>query len=672
MMEDRAAWLNFLFGRLSLSDIPYQNTILVVTFIAVAIIGIGIVAAITYYRKWGYLWHDWIISVDHKKIGIMYMILAGVMFLRGFSDAIMMRIQQAIAVGGAHAGYLHPEHYNQLFTVHGVIMILFMAMPFIVGLFNIVVPLQIGARDVAFPYLNNLSFWLTAAGAILIMISLFVGNFARTGWVAYPPLSEKMFSPGVGVDYYIWALQIAGVGTLLSGVNFIATILKMRPPGMTLMKMPVFSWTTLCTSLLIIAAFPVLTVTLALLGFDRYLDMHFFTNDGGGNLMMYVNLFWVWGHPEVYIVILPLFGAFSEIVATYSRKPLFGYPSMVWATVAIAILSYLVWLHHFFTMGAGPAVNSFFGITSMIIAIPTGVKLFNWLFTMYRGRVRFDVAMLWTIGFMFTFTIGGVTGVMLAIPPVDYLVHNSLFLVAHFHNVLIGGTLFGVFAAINFWAPKALGFRLDEFWGKISFWCWLVGFWVAFGPLYILGLMGVTRRLSHYTDPSLQIWFQIALVGALIIAVGIFANLMQIYVSIRDREKLRDHTGDPWGGRTLEWSTSSPAPEYNFAFTPIVHSREPWLDMKQRGYERPREGFNRIHMPKNTATGVVISGLALACGFGLVWYIWWLAIASFAGIFVAAIKHSFNYDQDHYIPAEEVERTEHEHIRQLQEAGETT
>lgn len=670
MMDERSLLLGFFLGRLGLDDIPYHVPLLVVTFAVVAVGAIAVIAAVTYLGKWRYLWQEWFTSVDHKKIGIMYMVLATVMLLRGFSDALMMRIQQAIAAGPS-GGYLEPHHYDQLFTVHGIIMILFMAMPFIVGLFNIVLPLQIGARDVAFPYLNNLSFWMTAAGAMLIMISLFVGNFARTGWLVYPPLSELKFSPGVGVDYYIWAVQIAGVGTLLSGVNFLVTIIKMRAPGMTLMRMPVFAWTTLCTNLLIIAAFPVLTATLGLLSLDRYLGMHFFTNDGGGNLMMYVNLIWIWGHPEVYILILPLFGVFSEIVPTYSRKPLFGYASMVYATMAIAILSYLVWLHHFFTMGAGPAVNSFFGITSMIIAIPTGVKLFNWLFTMYRGSVRFDVPMLWTLGFMFTFAIGGMTGVMLAIPPVDFLVHNSLFLVAHFHNVIIGGVVFGIFAAINYWAPKAIGFKLDPFWGKVSFWCWLIGFWVAFAPLYILGLMGVTRRLSDYFDPSLAIWFQIALVGAVIILGGIAAFLMQIYVSIRDRERLRDVTGDPWHGRTLEWATSSPAPEYNFAFTPVVHARDAWLDMKKHGYRRPKQDFNPIHMPRNTATGVIVSALSLACGFGLVWYIWWLAAASFAGIIVTTIAHSFNYNRDYHIPAEQVARTEDEYTRQLDEAGET-
>ena len=655
--QDRSELMTFLLGRLSLESIPYHEPILIGTFAMVALGGIGLLAIVTKMGKWGYLWREWFTSVDHKKIGIMYMVLAVVMLLRGFADAIMMRMQQAIAFGPVE-GYLPPHHYDQIFTAHGVIMILFMVMPFIIGLFNIVLPLQIGARDVAFPFLNNFSFWLTAAGAALIMASLFIGEFATTGWMAYPPVSGIKYSPGVGVDYYIWALQIAGLGTLLSGINFLATIVKMRAPGMTMMKMPIFVWTALCTNILIVAAFPVLTAALALLGADRYLGTQFFTNELGGNVMMYINLFWIWGHPEVYILILPIFGVISEIVPTFSRKPIFGYASMVYATMAIALLLYLVWVHHFFTMGSGASVNSFFAIATMIISIPTGVKIFNWLFTMYRGSIRFTLPMMWVMALLFSFTIGGMTGVMLAVPPADFVLHGSLFLVAHFHNVLIGGVLFGVFAGINFWAPKAIGYRLDEFWGKISFWCWVVGFWVAFGPLYVLGLMGVTRRLNHFDDPTLQIWFVIALCGAVLILGGILAFLMQIYVSIRDREKLKDTTGDPWDGRSLEWSTASPPPAYNFAFTPVIHNRDAWHDMKRQGYERPTSGFQNIHMPSNSATGIVLSALCALCGFGLVWYIWWLAAASLIGVVATVIVHSFKYDHGYHIPAEEVARCE--------------
>ncbi|VTU29202.1 Ubiquinol oxidase subunit 1 [Variovorax sp. PBL-H6] len=646
-----------IFGRLTLEAFPYHEPILVATFIAVALGGLALVGAMTYYRVWGTLWRDWITSIDHKKIGVMYIVLGLVMLLRGFSDAIMMRLQQAVAFGD-NAGYLPPHHYDQIFTAHGVIMIFFVAMPLVTGLMNYVVPLQIGARDVAFPFLNNFSFWMTTMGAMLVMASLFIGEFAKTGWLAYPPLSGILYSPDVGVDYYIWSLQIAGVGTLLSGVNLIATIVKMRAPGMSLMKMPVFTWTALCTNVLIVAAFPVLTAVLALLSLDRYVGTNFFTNELGGNPMMYVNLIWIWGHPEVYILILPVFGAFSEIVSTFSRKRLFGYASMVYATVVITILSYLVWLHHFFTMGSGASVNSFFGITTMIISIPTGAKIFNWLFTMYHGRIKYEVPMLWTIGFMVTFVIGGMTGVLLAVPPADFVLHNSLFLIAHFHNVIIGGVVFGAFAAITYWFPKAFGFKLDPFWGKCAFWFWLVGFYFAFMPLYALGLMGVTRRLSYIEDPSLQIWFQLAAFGAFLIALGILSFIVQLVVSFMRRESLRDTTGDPWHGRTLEWSTSSPPPAYNFAFTPRIHDNDAWWDMKQRGYERPVEGFAPIHMPKNTAAGFVLSVISAVTGFALIWHMWLIAGVAFAALILAAIVHTFNYKRDYHIPADEVVRTE--------------
>jgi cytochrome o ubiquinol oxidase subunit 1 len=647
-----------ILGRLSWDAIPFHEPILLGTFIAVALGGIAILGAITYFRVWGVLWRDWITSIDHKHIGIMYVILGLVMLLRGFSDALMMRAQQAMSFGSS-TGFLPPHHYDQVFTAHGVIMIFFVAMPLVTGLMNFVVPLQIGARDVAFPFLNNFSFWMTAFGAVLVMMSLFVGEFARTGWLAYPPLSGIAFSPDVGVDYYIWSLQIAGVGTLLSGINLIATIIKLRAPGMTLMKMPIFTWTALCTNILIVAAFPVLTAVLALLSLDRYAGTNFFTNELGGNAMMYVNLIWIWGHPEVYILILPAFGIFSEIVATFCGKRLFGYASMVYATVVITILSYLVWLHHFFTMGSGASVNSFFGITTMIISIPTGAKIFNWLFTMYRGRIRFELPMMWTVGFMFTFTIGGMTGVLLAVPPADFVLHNSLFLVAHFHNVIIGGVLFGMLAGINYWFPKAFGFRLDAFWGRCSFWLWLSGFWFAFMPLYVLGLMGVTRRLSHFDDPALQIWFEIAAFGAALIFLGIVCFIVQLVVSIRHRDALRDTTGDPWDGRTLEWSTSSPPPAYNFAFTPIVHDNDTWADMKQHGYVRPEEGFIPIHMPKNTGAGFIIAMLSAVCGFAMIWHMWLPAGVAFAALLVAVVVHSFNYERDYDLPAAEVDRIEH-------------
>jgi cytochrome o ubiquinol oxidase subunit I len=656
-MPDPSSLQTLLLGRLTWAAVPIHEPIIMWTLAGVAVGSVGVLGFMTRLRLWGHLWRDWITSIDHKKIGIMYVVLGLIMLLRGFSDALMMRAQQAVAFGGSE-GFLPPHHYDQVFTAHGVIMIFFVAMPLVTGLMNYVIPLQIGARDVAFPFLNNFSFWMTTFGALLTMASLFVGEFARTGWLAYPPLSNIAASPDVGVDYYIWSLQIAGVGTLLSGVNLIATIVKMRAPGMTMMKMPIFTWTALCTNVLIVAAFPVLTAVLALLALDRTVGTNFFTNELGGNAMMYVNLIWIWGHPEVYILILPAFGIFSEVVSTFSGKRLFGYASMVYATVVITILSYLVWLHHFFTMGSGASVNSFFGITTMIISIPTGAKIFNWLFTMYRGRIRFELPMLWAIAFMITFVIGGMTGVLLAVPPADFVLHNSLFLIAHFHNVIIGGVLFGLFAGINYWFPKAFGYRLDRFWGLCSFWFWVVGFYFAFMPLYVLGLMGVTRRMGKFDDPSLQIWFVIAAFGAVLIALGILSMLIQLVVSFRRRASLRDTTGDPWNGRTLEWSTASPPPDYNFAFTPVVHDNDAWHHMKAKKYERPTSGYRSIHMPKNTGAGFVIAALSFACGFALIWHMWLFAALGLVTLLAAVIIHTFNYQRDRMVPVEEVERTE--------------
>ncbi|KAF3996333.1 cytochrome o ubiquinol oxidase subunit I [Glaciimonas immobilis] len=663
-MLDHLNLTKLIFGRLTWEAIPYHEPILLATFIMVGVGGLAVFCALTYFRLWGTLWRDWVTSIDHKRIGVMYIVFGLIMLLRGFTDALMMRAQQAFAFGGSD-GFLPPHHYDQIFTAHGVIMIFFVAMPLVTGLMNYVIPLQIGARDVAFPFLNNFSFWMTAFGGVLCMASLFVGEFARTGWLAYPPLSGILGSPDVGVDYYIWSLQIAGVGTLLSGINLIATIVKMRAPGMNMMKMPIFTWTSLCTNVLIVAAFPVLTAVLGMLALDRNAGTNFFTNDMGGNAMMYVNLIWIWGHPEVYILILPAFGVFSEVVSTFSSKRLFGYTSMVYATVVITILSYLVWLHHFFTMGSGASVNSFFGITTMIISIPTGAKIFNWLFTMYRGRIRFEVPMLWTMGFMITFVIGGMTGVLLAVPPADFVLHNSLFLIAHFHNVIIGGVLFGMFAGINYWFPKAFGYKLDDFWGKCCFWFWTIGFYFAFMPLYVLGLMGVTRRLSRFEDPSLQIWFQIAAFGAVLIALGIGSFIVQLIVSYRRRESLRDTTGDPWGGRTLEWSTSSPPPDYNFAFTPRVYDNDAWTDMKNQNYERPEQGFAAIHMPKNTSAGFIIAALSAVIGFSVIWQMWLVAGVGFAAMMAAVIIHTFNYNRDYFIPADEVVRVEDERTRLL-------
>jgi cytochrome o ubiquinol oxidase subunit I len=657
-----------MFGKLTLAAVPYRNPIVMGAVGGSILVALTILALITYYGQWTRLWKEWLTSVDHKKIGIMYVILAMVMLLRGISDAIMMRSQQALAAGMSH-GYLPPDHFNQIFTAHGTIMIIFVAMPFLTGLMNIVIPQQIGARDVAFPYLNALSLWLTAAGAVLVMVSLGVGEFSKAGWSGYTPLSELRYSPGEGVDYWIWAFQIAGLGSLLTSINFLVTILKMRAPGMTLMRMPVFVWTILCTTILMVLSFPVLTVTLGLLTLDRYLGMHFFTNALGGNMMMYANLFWIWGHPEVYIVILPAFGIYSEVVATFSGKPLFGYTSMVYATVAITILSFSVWVHHFFTMGAGPDVNIFFGITTMIISVPTGVKIFNWLFTVFRGRVRFATPMYWTLGFITTFAIGGMAGVLLAAPPSDYVLHNSLFLIAHFHNMLIAGALFGYFAGYSYWFPKAFGFALNEKWGRRAFFCWLGGFYLAFGPLYVLGFMGMPRRMVHYANLAWHPWLIVAAVGAGVITLGIACQIVQLVVSIREREASRDLTGNPWNGRTLEWATASPPAIYNFAQIPVVQAIDALVDMKARGtaYQLP-EHYQDIHMPGNTAAGFINGVLAFIFGFTMVWHIWWMAVLSSLGMLIAVIIRTSNDHTDYKMPAAEVERIERQRHRQLASA----
>jgi cytochrome o ubiquinol oxidase subunit 1 len=659
-----------MFGRLAWDAIPFNQPIPLITSLVV-LCAIGAVGAwITAKKYWPYLWNEWITSTDHKRIGIMYIVLALVMLVRGFADALMMRAQQTVAVG-ASQGYLPPEHYDQIFSAHGTIMIFFMAMPFIIGLTNFVVPLQLGVRDVAFPTMNNVSFWLTASGALLVNVSLFVGEFARTGWLAFPPLSEKAFSPGVGVDYYLVALQIAGVGTLLTGINFVTTILKIRAPGMSYMRMPIFCWTALASNLLIIAAFPVLTATFAMLMLDRYLGFHFFTNDGGGNSMLYMNLIWVWGHPEVYILILPAFGIYSEVAATFSGKPLFGYRSMVFATLAICVISFMVWLHHFFTMGAGADVNAVFGIASMIIAVPTGVKIFNWLFTMYGGRVRFTTPMYYLVGFMITFVIGGLTGVLLAIPPVDFIVHNSLFLVAHFHNVIIGGVVFGVMAGYTYWFPKAFGFTLDERLGKIIFWCWFIGFYLAWFPAYALGFMGGTRRLQHIADPSWQPYLDVEMVGTVIILAGIVLTIVQLLYSIKTREQRRDITGDPWDGRTLEWLTLSPPPHYNFAVLPDVHGEEAYWTRKQTAIKLDRlidePNYQPIEMPLNTPVGVICAFFASLCGFAVIWYIWWLAILGLIGAFAVFVWYAWRDEHEHVIPIEEVRKNARERRRIRQE-----
>jgi cytochrome o ubiquinol oxidase subunit I len=647
-----------MFGKLTWQAIPFDEPIALGAAALVGLVVFGVFVWVIVKGYFAYLWREWITSVDHKRIGVMYCILAVIMLLRGFIDALMMRSQQALAL---HApGYLPPEHYDQIFSAHGTIMIFFVAMPFVIGLMNFAVPLQLGVRDVAFPTLNSVSLWLTAAGSFLVTLSLVVGEFARTGWLAYPPLSELTYSPGVGVDYYLLALEISGIGSLLAGINMATTILKMRAPGLPYTRMPVFCWTSLASNLLIIAAFPILTAVLSMLLLDRYCGFHFFTNEAGGNPMMFVNLIWAWGHPEVYILILPAFGVFSEVISTFSGKPLFGYRSMVAATMVICILSFMVWLHHFFTMGAGGDVNGVFGIMSMVIAVPTGVKIFNWLFTMYGGRVRFTSAMLWSVGFMVTFVIGGMTGVLLAVPPADFVLHNSLFLVAHFHNVIIGGVLFGAFAGYTYWFPKAFGFTLDERLGKAAFWFWLAGFYLAFMPLYVLGLMGMTRRMQHYDQPEWRPWLLLAAAGVVLILVGIALQAAQLFVSIRTRDRRRESAGDPWEGRTLEWAAASPPPAFNFAVYPNVTGEEPYGGMKQRALESMQladeSKYEAIETPRNTPTGFVTAFFAVVTGFALIWHIWWLMTVGLVGAYATFVVFAWRDVGETKIPAGEVAR----------------
>jgi cytochrome o ubiquinol oxidase subunit I len=655
-----------MLGKLSWSAIPFDQPIPMAASVLMVLAIAAVLGWVLVKGYVPYLWREWVTSVDHKRIGVMYCMLALVMLLRGFTDAIMMRSQQALAYDGP--GYLPPEHYNQIFSAHGTIMIFFVAMPFMIGLMNFVVPLQLGVRDVAFPTLNSVSFWLTATGVLLVNMSLVIGEFAKTGWLAYPPLSELKFSPGVGVDYYLWSLQISGIGTLLTGVNFVTTILKIRAPGMTYSRMPIFCWTALAANLLIVAAFPILTATFAMLLLDRYLGFHFFTTDFGGNAMMYINLIWAWGHPEVYILILPAFGVFSEVIATFSGKPLFGYRSMIIATMAICILSFFVWLHHFFTMGAGADVNGFFGIMTMIIAVPTGVKIFNWLFTLFGGRVRFETPLLWALAFMVTFLIGGMTGVLLAVPPADFVLHNSLFLVAHFHNVVIGGVLFGAFAGYTYWFPKAFGFKLEDRWGKAAFWFWVTGFYVAFMPLYVLGLEGMTRRMQHYDVPEWRPWVMIAGLGAVLILCGIICQIVQLVVSIQRRDELRDLTGDPWDGRTLEWITTSPPPAFNFAVMPNVSGEEAYWGIKQRAIEQRRltdlPDYKAIELPRNSPTGFVVAFFAVVTGFALIWQIWWMVAVGLAGAIATFVVFAWRDHAEYDLPAEELAKID----RQRREA----
>ncbi|SFC88102.1 cytochrome aa3 quinol oxidase subunit 1 apoprotein [Bacillus sp. OV322] len=621
--------------------------------VSIVVVSIAILAGLTYFKKWGYLWREWLTTVDHKRIGVMYILAALLMLFRGGVDALLMRAQTAMPDNGL----LDAQHYNEIFTTHGVIMILFMAMPFIIGLMNVVTPLQIGARDVAFPRLNAVSFWFFFAGAMLFNISFVIGGSPDAGWSAYFPLASKEFSPTVGNNYYSLSLQIAGIGTLLTGINFLVTILKMRAPGMTLMKMPMFTWSILVTNVIIVFAFPVLTVALALMMFDRQFGTQFFTMQNGGMDMLWANLFWVWGHPEVYIVILPAFGIYSEIISAFSRKNLYGYKSMVISMVAISLLSFVVWAHHFYTMGHGAMVNGFFSITTMAIAVPTGVKIFNWLFTLRKGKITFTTPMLYSLAFIPIFTIGGVTGVMLAMASADYQYHNTMFLVAHFHYVLIPGAVFAVIAGFHFWFPKVFGFKLNERLGKLAFWFIAISFNVAFFPLFILGLNGMARRMYTYSaSTGYGPLNMLSFVGALGLAIGFCILVYNIYYSIR--KSPRETSGDPWDARSLEWATHSPIPVYNFAITPTIEKLDAFWFSKKGETPIFQGKYEPIHMPNNTGVPFVM-GVAIFFGGFFAVFSWWIpAIVAVAVIFGTMIHRSFERDHGYHISVEEIERTE--------------
>ncbi|MEK4565114.1 cytochrome aa3 quinol oxidase subunit I [Alkalihalobacillus sp. FSL R5-0424] len=623
--------------------------------ISILISAIGAVFVLTYFKKWKWLWDEWITSVDHKKLGIMYILIAILMFFRGGIDALMMRTQLA----APNMTFLDSLHYNEIFTTHGTIMIIFMAMPFLIGLMNVVIPLQIGARDVAFPFLNNLSFWTFVIGMGLFNISFIIGGSPSAGWTSYMPLASNELNPGPGQNYYLLGLQISGIGTLATGINMMVTIFKMRAKGMKLMMMPMFTWTTLITSMIIVLAFPVLTIALAEMTFDRLFGTHFFNLTNGGMPMLWANLFWIWGHPEVYIVALPAFGIFSEIITTFSKKRLFGYNAMVYSIVAISVLSFLVWVHHFFTMGSGAVVNSFFSITTMAISIPTGVKIFNWLLTMHKGRITFSTPMLWSVAFIPNFVIGGVTGVMLAMAAADYQYHNTYFLVSHFHYVLIAATVFACFAGFIYWYPKMFGHKLNERIGKWFFWIFVAGFNICFFPQYFLGLDGMPRRIHIYGVEDG--WFAlnfISTVGAFIMGLAFIILVYNIYYSFRYSP--RETTGDAWGGRTLEWATSSAIPpHYNFAKVPEVTAMDPYWDMKEKGIDPNKiDKYEKIHMPSNTAVPFIMGCFMFLAGFGLVFEWFWMGIVGAIGIFACMAYRSFDYDDGYYVSVEEIEETE--------------
>ncbi|WP_077214761.1 cytochrome aa3 quinol oxidase subunit I [Bacillus dakarensis] len=632
--------------------VPHPSPAIYASMVAIGLTVIAIIAGLTYFKKWGYLWREWLTTVDHKRIAIMYLISALLMLFRGGADAILMRAQLAVPDNKM----LDAQHYNEIFTTHGVVMIMFMAMPFVFAFMNYLIPLQIGARDVAFPRLNAISFWLFFAGAMLFNISFVVGGSPDAGWTSYFPLAGNDFSTSVGTNYYMIALQISGLGTLMTGINMITTIFKMRAPGMTLMKMPMFTWSSLIANVIIVFAFPVLTVALAMGTMDRLFGTNFFTTSNGGMDMLWANLFWVWGHPEVYILILPAFGLYSEIIATFSGRNLYGYKSMVASMVLISLLSFLVWTHHFFTMGQGALTNSIFSITTMAIAVPTGVKIFNWLFTLWKGKIRFTVPMLYSLGFIPLFTVGGVTGVMLAMSAADYQYHNTMFLVAHFHNTIIPGVVFAMLAGFTYYWPKMFGFMLNEKIGKWTFWMLTVGFVLAFFPMYISGLDGQARRMYTYSEAAgFSMLNMLSFVGAAVMAFGFVLIVYNIYYSVRYSP--RNIGANPWNARSLEWATHTPVPEYNFAITPNVASSEALRDVKN-GHDLFPGKYEKIHMPNNSGLPFIMGVIFFVWGFSFVFAMWIPLIIATIGIFACMGYRSAEKDHGRYISVKEIEDTE--------------
>jgi cytochrome c oxidase subunit 1 len=595
---------------------------------------------------------DWLTTVDHKKIGILYLGAGLVFFLIAGLEAVFVRLQLMYPMNNV----LSAQQFNEMITMHGTTMLFLAALPILYGFFNFIVPLQIGARDVAFPFLNSLGFWTFVFGGILLNLGFFTGSLPDAGWTAYPPLST-MYSPGEGMDLYSIGLQLSGIGTLLGGINFIVTIVNMRAPGMTMMRMPLFTWTCFVMSILIVFAFSAFAVGLLMLTFDRIFGGNFFNPTTGGNVILWQHIFWIFGHPEVYILILPAFGILSEVIPTFSRKRLFGYTSMVFATAIIGFLGFMVWAHHMFTVGMGAVANTLFSIATMLIAVPTGIKIFNWIFTMWKGQITFNTANLFATGFIPSFTMGGVTGVMLAIAAADYQFQDSYFVVAHFHYVIVGGTVHGIFAAFFYWFPKMFGRKLNETLGKIMFWLFLIGFHMTFFVQHWLGLIGMPRRVYTYLDgqPGWNEMNFVSSVGALLMSVAVILLLINVIITMR---KPADAEGDAWGdGRTLEWAIASPPPEYNFKQVPLVRGLDPWWLEKRAGRKEmtPAEPVGPIHMPNGSILPLIMSiGLFIA-GLGIMYSQTIVAVLGFGVLIVCMVIRSLVDDPGYHIDPEELD-----------------